>query len=430
MVVGSGAAVHLLLSLIAGALTARLLGAESRGVFALLTTLASLVYQAVNLGLPNAFTVHVSSGRHSLSSLLRLNLRLLAFTSAAGLLLFYSLAFLGGPSLVGTASTWAILLSGWMVVETLFVKQAAAMLRGMRKVVAFASMPAVRQGTRILLTLLLIWGLDLSVMGAVLATLLSSLAGTLLLARGVFLLSRQPEGGGVEPVSARALLRFGSLDWITTLTVFASTRLDAFLVANTLDMAAVGHYTQATGLAEQVWLLPSTVSAVLLPSLAATGGRQAADLTARSCRFTLMLLVGVSIPALLLAEPVILLLYGSEFGASVPPFRVLLLATVALALRTLLSDYFRSEGKQRINIATAALALLTNLLANLWAIPRFGITGAALASLASYGLDAALGLVAFRVASGISPLKVLVPQREDLGILLSLRDRLMKRLHR
>ena len=65
-----------------------------------------------------------------------------------------------------------------------------------------------------------------------------------------------------------------------------------------------------------------------------------------------------------------------------------------------LARYFVALGRQRVNIATQALAVTVNIALNLVLIPQHGVVGAAIASLVSYSLEAVLIAVSFMRASG------------------------------
>ncbi|MCK6530492.1 flippase [Myxococcota bacterium] len=424
-----GSAGSLVFGLVAGAVTARLLGPEGRGTLALLVSLAGIVSLFFGFGLANSLIYFVSSGRHPLRDLLRLHWKLVFATTGLGLAAFWSLAGAFGGAVVGTATPAAVLVAGWLVFETLFVKQTSAVLRGLRRMPEIAVAGVLRQVIRVVLTVVLVAGLGLGVTGAVVAIIAGGLIAVAAPLRSLLVpdVVAAPGGGG-EPVRIGAVLRFGALDWVLGFLWFANLRVDAFLIQHFLDSAAVGHYSQAAGLAEQLWLISSAISAALLPNIVARSPSERALFTARTCRTTALVLALVAAPGILLAGPVILTLYGREFLPSVLPFQVLVGAAMALALRSLLAEYFRAQDAQRVSIACTAVASVFNVLGNLWAIPRYGIVGSAVVSMLSYGLDLALALAAFQVSSGLRAHRALVPTREEIASLRHLGAAVGRRL--
>ena len=79
-----------------------------------------------------------------------------------------------------------------------------------------------------------------------------------------------------------------------------------------------------------------------------------------------------------------------------------------MALYQLLTRNFTSRGKQQVNILAAVVALSLNVGLNLFLIPRYGISGAALANGLSYGTAALTLLIAFVRDSGHSVAETLV----------------------
>jgi O-antigen/teichoic acid export membrane protein len=85
-----------------------------------------------------------------------------------------------------------------------------------------------------------------------------------------------------------------------------------------------------------------------------------------------------------------------------------------LAVRTMVSIYFVAVGRPGFNLVMQAAAVVVNLLVNLWAIPRFGILGAAWTSVLSYGVEAGGALWLFHEASRCTWRETLVIRRADL----------------
>jgi O-antigen/teichoic acid export membrane protein len=87
-----------------------------------------------------------------------------------------------------------------------------------------------------------------------------------------------------------------------------------------------------------------------------------------------------------------------------------------LSVYAILSRFFMAIDRQQVNIVTQIASTTMNVVLNLWMIPRYGIVGAAAASLASYGLEAVLVGAAFRVQGGQRLRSTFVPGREDVAV--------------
>ncbi len=198
-----------------------------------------------------------------------------------------------------------------------------------------------------------------------------------------------------EPIQT---LRFGLKTWVHTLAGNIHERVDVFMLAFFLqDPAQVAFYVIAVGVLEYLKLVPESIAVAMLPNLAELEEARAGALAASSIRHALvwvMLSVLVAAPT---APLVIPLLYGNAYGASIAPFLILLPGMAFLTMYRLLARYFLTVNRQGVNVTVQILSTLLNIGLNIWLIPRYGILGAAAASLASYSLEGlALGVIFLR----------------------------------
>ncbi len=183
-------------------------------------------------------------------------------------------------------------------------------------------------------------------------------------------------------------LRFGLKTWVHTLAGNIHERVDVFMLAFFLqDPAQVAFYVIAVGVLEYLKLVPESIAVAMLPNLAELEEERAGALAASSIRHALvwvMLSVLIAAPTAPLLIP---LLYGNDYGASIVPFLILLPGMAFLTLYRLLARYFLTVNRQGVNITVQVLSTILNIGLNVWLIPRYGILGAAAASLASYSLE-------------------------------------------
>jgi O-antigen/teichoic acid export membrane protein len=99
----------------------------------------------------------------------------------------------------------------------------------------------------------------------------------------------------------------------------------------------------------------------------------------------LMLIVGLPIAVAggVLASQIIHTLYGVSYAPAALPFQILLWATAATFLSQALSSPLLSLDRQRAYARNIATGLVVNLATNLVLIPRLGLVGVAIATLAT-----------------------------------------------
>jgi O-antigen/teichoic acid export membrane protein len=109
------------------------------------------------------------------------------------------------------------------------------------------------------------------------------------------------------------------------------------------------------------------------------------------------------------------LLFGAAFLPLVPALRVLLIGVVALSIGGVIANYFMlNAGKMRVPFTTAGIAAALCAVLSFLLIPRFGMLGAAISTTVAYLVQQTLSVAAFCRETGISPLRVLVIDREDV----------------
>ena len=185
------------------------------------------------------------------------------------------------------------------------------------------------------------------------------------------------------------------------------------MVAYFLNVTAVGHYTIAVGMAERLWMIPGSIGTVLFPRVSAIGDTQANQLTSKVSRHTLFIVFILSIILLVLAKPLILILFGISFLPSVKPLIILLPGIVALSFAKVLTSDLAGRGRPQFGTYASIVSLSVNIPLNLYFIPKWGISGAAFASSIAYILAAFIIVAAFIKVSKKSWFDILLINKQD-----------------
>ena len=86
-------------------------------------------------------------------------------------------------------------------------------------------------------------------------------------------------------------------------------------------------------------------------------------------------------------------LYGEKFRESVEALLILVPGIIAMTVYMILHSDLTGRGRAKITVYIFGMALILNIVLNLFLIPRYGINGAAFSSTISYSLGAC-GLLA------------------------------------
>ncbi len=165
------------------------------------------------------------------------------------------------------------------------------------------------------------------------------------------------------------------------------TRVDQIIIKNMLDNASVGIYDSAVKIAESWAVIPAVIVSSLFPSI--INARMTSFKSYKNRTLALALLMGgvaiaISIVISIFARPIMHILYGPEYISGVSVLRVYCWASVWLSIGHVTYYYLISENKVKLLFYTSFLAMVLNVVLNIWLIPKYGILGATWATFFSY----------------------------------------------
>lgn len=349
-----GTAILAVLGTLSGIVLARGLGVHDRGVFAALLLWPTVLLVLGDVGLTNAFVFFAAREPTRTPWLLRSALKLAALQSlvmvplAAGITWVVLLAGGVEDQLPGVLLAAAYMPAG---LTTLHV---AAVMQGRFRFMAYYSVRGSMQAAMLAALLALaafgaltVWTVVLSQLAALVVAMVVAVAfASPGLRRG---------GDALEAGSVRAIISYGGRSFAGGLYPIEVLLLDQIVVALFLGPSDLGLYVVAVTLTTVVRLVALAIGLIATPHLART---PPANRPARTRRFVLLTAAAV-VPLttiLFLITPELLkALFGSDFSAASAASRLLLVGSVGFALRRVLGDCLRGEGRAgRVSIVETA----------------------------------------------------------------------------
>jgi O-antigen/teichoic acid export membrane protein len=156
------------------------------------------------------------------------------------------------------------------------------------------------------------------------------------------------------------------------------------LLARLTDEASVGIYSAAAQLMVPVMLLYHNLVLSVFPIMCRRFGPSPRDL-GRIAEQLIELLLAIAVPAvvglLLLAEPILLLLYGDpDFLPAATVLRLLVWNLVMVALTAVIGRVLLASMQEKVTLRIVLVNFLINLVLSLVLIGQFGLIGAAVAT--------------------------------------------------
>lgn len=219
-----------------------------------------------------------------------------------------------------------------------------------------------------------------------------------------------------DHVPLGSYLRFSAKVAGVNLVSLLNYRADLYIVALMSSSAALGIYTIAVSAAESL-LVPTQVAAlVTAPHIGSYETGAAARLAARCVRNNLLVALVVCGVLLVLARPLVHLLYGDAFLPAVGAIQILLLGVFAMSLGSPMATFFTLKvGKPEVPMWLAAASALVCIGASVALMPRIGIYGAATGSSLAYVFGQAAATWWFCRSTKIPLREIFVPTQQDLA---------------
>jgi O-antigen/teichoic acid export membrane protein len=185
-----------------------------------------------------------------------------------------------------------------------------------------------------------------------------------------------------------------------------------------LDGVALGLYAQAFAILSQVMIISNVVGYVLMPHVAQYA-MDSAKLTTRVCRIVLMTTLVSGLFIMFVAKPLVPLIFGKDFSPAVPLMWIMFPGIVLRSVPKVLYHYFQGINRPMIVSIFFFVSIVAMLAIDWVLIPRIGISGAAIGTLASCLLETVMFSYAFVRISNVKWAEVFIMQSEDWKYLSS-----------
>ena len=179
----------------------------------------------------------------------------------------------------------------------------------------------------------------------------------------------------------------------------AAWQVDILMLTWLAGVGAVGLFSGPYRILMAFNLLPLVLALPLFPMYARLGREnpsQFREAVERGFKFFCLLSFPAATGFMILAEPLVIHLFGMKYEASVPVLQLLSIALVPLFASTLFPFVFTAIGLQRLFLWTVGAGLTLRILLNLILIPFFGYLGACLSVVLSETAVLGMGIVALR----------------------------------
>jgi O-antigen/teichoic acid export membrane protein len=216
---------------------------------------------------------------------------------------------------------------------------------------------------------------------------------------------------------AKHLAQQGWVIFLGSIFAVIYLKVDQIMLKWLVDSKEVGVYAIAASLSEAWYFVPVAIVSSFFPKLIILMDHDQELYKIRlqqlfDLLFMLALIVAVIIT--LLAEPIILFVFGPEYSASSEILVVHIWAAIFIFMRAAFSKWILIENVLMFSLITQGLGAVVNVALNFILIPHYGGLGAAYATLFSYATASYLSLVLYsrsRIVFNMMTLAMFAPVR-------------------
>lgn len=372
---GAASAFTKLLSFFTLPLFTAWLSPDAFGTVDILQTTALLLLPLVTLNAAEAVFRFLAAGEHA-GEVLFGGLCLLSVGIGVLLLLLPLLARLS-------------FLQGYLFYLLLFVAASAArsfaqhVLRARGRYTAVAAGQMLCALFTVLLQVYLIRFRALGAVGYLLGVVIGDVLTALFLS---FFLWREKRGDRVtgSPALLGGMLRY-ALPLVPTAAIrWGSAALERFMLHRYCGVAAVGLFAAAAKIPSLLGFAAAVFFEAWQYTATEARAGERAPLFARNYRLLLPFGVLAAAGLALLGRPLFGFLFAPSYQAALSVLPYLVLAALFAALSQFLGSAYTAARHTGAALLTATVGVAVNLLSDLLLIPRYGLAGAAIASLAAY----------------------------------------------
>lgn len=183
----------------------------------------------------------------------------------------------------------------------------------------------------------------------------------------------------------RELFFSGLRFYLTAMVMLIGSQADRLVLVKFWDNKSIGLYMVALTIASTgIGALSNSFQTIVFPHMGSLSNEEARhDFLAQKLRYAMVLLTGLALTIICLSPWVIPMLFGHEFAASVYPAMVLTLALVPFSLRQILIAALRGLGEAGPGTVSEVIALVVFVSLMFLTGKFIGLSGVALAMLAA-----------------------------------------------
>jgi O-antigen/teichoic acid export membrane protein len=211
------------------------------------------------------------------------------------------------------------------------------------------------------------------------------------------------------------VIRFGFFPMLSAFLITANYQIDILILNLFVNFEQIGFYSVGIGLAGQAWVITDSLKEVFFSK---SIKQNLVKEIVFGIKMNLYLILVIISLFYIFGRHIILFLYGAEFINSYIVTIILFIGVIPMIFFKLINTSFLVEGNSRLSFIVLSISVVLNVLLNFLFIGKYGIIGAALASVVSYSFCGIIYLLIFASKNNINILNFFWFNKSDIIIIM------------
>lgn len=246
------------------------------------------------------------------------------------------------------------------------------------------------------------YGVTGALWGYILSSALVSIGGLALLYTAFY---RGVERSDVESNLGRRIIKYTAPLTATNAANVLDKQVDTILIGFFLNPVAVAYYTAGKQVVQFVKMPMASMGFTLSPLYGSQKASGNSDTAARiyetSLSYGLLLYVPIGTGLMLVAEPLVDLVFGDQYRGAIPVLQVFALYAVLQSITELTNTSLDYLGRAKARAVVQVVTSLLNVILNIILIPLVGVIGAAIATVITHSLYTLANVYIIHVELGL-----------------------------
>lgn len=366
----------ILLSFVTNVIVVRILGPTDNGYIVYFLLIFNLVGSYADIGINNATMYFQKRTKYEQCEVYSTNVTYLLMLSI--LILIIILLLKTNNLIMINYSYYLVVLGIIYAITNIYITSLNSFYIGNERIIQLNKYNRITQIIRLLLIILLAIIKILHIYSYVLILVIMQIFNVILLLKKVNIKYEFK----INKILLLKELKFGLVIYLSTLFIYLNYRSDQFIINNLIGLKDLGIYSVAVSLAELAFLIPNSIASAYLAKLYNIKYSDK-SITSTTIKYTFYCCVVICAIGFFMSS-FIPIIYGQPYSRATEVIKILFFGIIFASIGKIGCSYCETIAKNQVHLVITFISMCTNIMINLKLVPKYGISGSAIASSVSY----------------------------------------------